>query len=86
MIGVPESGEGGAREVVLANCPTPLADERLVPLSVLPLVRRMIVPPEDSYERNEGSRREDRIECDGQRRGWRRTRHNATDVTDKCDE
>jgi hypothetical protein len=51
---------------VLANFPTPLADERLVPLSVLPLVRRMIVPPEDSYEGNEGSRREDRKESDGQ--------------------
>ena len=86
MVGEPESGKGGARKVVSANCATPLADERLVPLSVLPLVGRMIVPPEDSHEGNEGRRREDRIECDGQRRCGRWTRHNATDINDKGDE
>jgi hypothetical protein len=86
MICVSESGKGSAGKVVLANCPTPLADERLVPLSELPLVSRMIVPPEESYEGNESSRSEDRIECDGQRRRWRRTRHNDTDINDKRNE
>ncbi len=43
---------------MLANCPTPLADERLVPPSVLSPVSRMIVPPEESYEENESCRRE----------------------------
>jgi len=71
---------------VLAYCPATFADERLVPLSVLPLVCRMIVLPEDSHDGNEGRRREDRIECDGQRRCGRGTRHNAADINDKGDE
>ena len=83
---VSESGKGGARKVVLANCPTPLADERLVPSSKLSLVNRMIVPPEESYQGNESSRSEDRIEFDRQRRCRVRTRHDATNVNDKCDQ
>jgi len=51
-----------ARRVLLADSAAPFADERLVPLSVLPLVCRMIVLPEDSHDENEGRRREDRIE------------------------
>ena len=81
-----ESGKGCARKIVWTNCPTPFADERLVPLSVLPLVGGMVVPPENSHEGNEGNRREDRIECDGQRRCGCRTRHNAADINDKRDE
>ena len=81
-----ESGKGSGRKVVLAYCPAPFADERLAPLSVLPLVCRMIVLPEDTYDGNEGRGREDRIKCDGQRRCGHRTRHNATNINDKSDE
>ena len=81
-----ESGKGSGRKVVLAYCPAPFADERLVPLSVLPLVCRMIVPPEDSHHGNEGRRRKDRIESDGQRRCGHRTRHNVANINDKGDE
>ena len=81
-----ESGKGSGSKVVLAYCPAPFADERLVPLSVLPLVCRMIVLPEDGHHGNEGRRRKDRIESDGQRRCGRRTRHNAADINDKGDE
>lgn len=48
MLGAPESGKVGARKVVLADCPAPFADERPVPVSVLRVVRRMIVPPEEN--------------------------------------
>ena len=52
---------------MFADCPTPLADERPIPLSVLPLERRMIVPPIKSHEENEGNKSKDRIEFYGQR-------------------
>jgi hypothetical protein len=83
---VTESGKGSGRKVVLAYCPATFADERLVPQSVLQLVPRMIVLPEDSYDGNEGRRREDRIKCDGPRRCGHRTRHDAADINDKSDE
>jgi len=79
-----ESGKGDARKIVLTDRPTLFADERTIPLSVLRLVRRMIVPPEESHEENEGSRGEDRIEFHGQRRRRGGTRHDATNVNDKC--
>ena len=44
---------GRARKFVLTNRAASLANERPVPLSILPLVSRMIVPPVESYEENE---------------------------------
>ena len=46
----------------------------------------MIVPPEESYKENESERDEERIEFDGQGRRWHRTRHDTTDINDKCHE
>ena len=40
-------------EDLLADRPTPLADEGLVPLSVLRLVTRMIVPPDKKQQQSE---------------------------------
>ena len=40
-------------EDLLADRPTPLADEGLVPLSVLRLVNRMIVLPDNEQQQNE---------------------------------
>lgn len=67
-------------EGLLADRPTPLADEGLVPLSVLRLVNGMIVPPgkkqQQSYERagNQGEERQ------GSRRDGRRIRRDGVDV------
>ena len=67
MITTSESGKGGARKVVLADCPTPLADERPVPLSVVLTVNQMIVTPKEDYKKNERDRGEDCVEFQGQR-------------------
>ncbi len=70
-------------EGLLADRPTPLADEGLVPLSVLRLVTRMIVPPDKKQEQSEDRTRNQGEERQGSRRHGRRIRCDGIDVKDQ---
>jgi len=63
-------------EDLLADRPTSLADEGLVPLSILRLVNKMIVPPDKKQQQSEDRARSQGEERQGSRRhGFRICRH-----------
>lgn len=67
-------------EDLLADRPTSLADEGLVPLSVLRLVNRMIVPPRKKQQQGEDRAGNQGEERQGSRRHSRRVRCDGVDV------
>src|SRR4029077_12454463 len=69
-------------EDLLAYRPTSLADEGLVPLSVLRLVNRMIVPPGKKQQQSEDHAGNQGEERQGSRRHSRRVRCDGVDVKD----
>ena len=70
-------------EDLLADRPTSLTDEGLVPLSVLRLVNRMIVPPGKKQQQSEDRAGNQGEECQGSRRDGRCIRRDGVDVKDQ---
>ena len=68
---------------LLADRPTPLADEGLVPLSVLCLVTRMIVSPDKKQQQSEDCDVNQSEERQGSRRYGRCIRRDGIDVKDQ---
>jgi hypothetical protein len=59
---VPQLGWRAAKKIVAAHRTTPLADEGLIPLSVLPLVTGVIVPPDRNKKKNERERSDYKVD------------------------